>query len=285
MIEKGQPLGLTGRLQAAQWGAIYGASILSSSLGGYLCAQSLEQSAFLICGLMMLVTLGLAVFAVKDRRARVSADEFRQTHTALRTAAGSRTIVAVGIFMFFWNFNPFLTSVLYLHMTRHMQFSEQFYGDNVALGAAASMIGSLAYGWYCRRFGMRTLIHFSILLGVISMLAYWGLRDAMSARAVALVSGFALATGTVIQLDLAAQVCPVRAAGTLFALLMSLSNLGTAVATWFGGWCYEATLARWGNSLAFDLLVGIGGLFTAVCWLIVPYLNPPSSQSVASRAS
>ena len=35
MVEKGQPRGLTGRFQSVQWTALYGASIVCGSLGGY----------------------------------------------------------------------------------------------------------------------------------------------------------------------------------------------------------------------------------------------------------
>ena len=68
---------------------------------------------------------------------------------ALRTL--SRTfrqpgILAIGAFLFLWNFNPFTTSVLYMHMVRNMGFSEQFYGNTLSIQAFGSLLASLAYG-------------------------------------------------------------------------------------------------------------------------------------------
>ena len=77
-----------------------------------------------------------------------------------------------------------------------------------------------------------------------------------------------------IQLDLAAQVCPPRVAGTLFALLMGLSNLAVSLSTWLGGDWYERGIARWGATTSFNILVGVGALFTAACWLSVPRTDP-----------
>jgi hypothetical protein len=54
---------------------------------------------------------------------------------------------------------------------------------------------------------------------------------------------------------------------------MSLSNLSAALSQGFGGSIYEAMAQRWGSGTAFQLLVAIGALFTAGCWLLMPLLK------------
>jgi hypothetical protein len=49
MVEKGQPLGLTGRLQSIQWGAANAALLLTGVLGGYIAETKLQSLAFAIC--------------------------------------------------------------------------------------------------------------------------------------------------------------------------------------------------------------------------------------------
>jgi len=49
MVEKGQPLGLTGVLQSVQWAASYGATLLTGVIGGFLSQRGLQYTAFLIC--------------------------------------------------------------------------------------------------------------------------------------------------------------------------------------------------------------------------------------------
>jgi predicted MFS family arabinose efflux permease len=286
MIEKGQPHGLTGRLQAVQWGAMYAADVFAGSLGGYLSQHSQQDLAFLICGGFAVCTLILSATMVSERRQSDARANFHATLDLLRRAAASRAILAGGAFLFFLNFNPFNKAVLYLYMTEDLAFSEQFYGNTNSLWAIAATVASLLYGLYCRRIRMRILVHSSVVLGIVSTVAYWSMYDEASARVVTVAAGFAYATAAMVQLDLAAQICPPQTAGTLFALLMALSNLGTGLSTWVGGWCYEHTLQEWGNPLAFNSLVTIGAVFTAGCWLVVPYLKTvlPDSASVPAPA-
>jgi hypothetical protein len=75
-----------------------------------------------------------------------------------------------------------------------------------------------------------------------------------------------------IQLDLAARACPPHVAGTLFALLMSLSNFSMQLSLWLGGPMYDLLKTRYGAAFAFNALVAIGAAFTAGCWLLLPLL-------------
>jgi hypothetical protein len=188
------------------------------------------------------------------------------------SGSGSGSVLAVGGFLFLANFNPFTNTVLQVHMTRGLGFSEQFYGQTVALTAVASIVASIAYGLYCRRVPMVALVHASIVLGVLSTLGYLGLADRRSAVLVTWATGVTYMTANLIQLDLAARTCPPAVAGTVFALLMALENLSASISTWFGGWLYAHGAERWGSHRAFQVLVVIGSVLTAGCWLLVPFL-------------
>ncbi len=273
MIDKGQPRGITGLLQSIQWGANYAATIAAAIIGGYLSQNGRQELGFLICGGVTAVALALALFAVdEDQRARAVEDPgsaARAVAAALREPAA----LAVAAFLFLWSFNPFSMSVLYLFMTQELGMSEQFYGNNIALLAVAALAASVAYGLYCRRVPFGRLIHLSIVTGVLSTAAYWWLTDEGSATLVTLAVGFTYMTATLVQLDLAARICPPRVAATLFALLMALTNLSLALSAALGGYLYDLWAPAWGPRLAFDALVGLGCAFTAACWFLVPWLK------------
>jgi MFS family permease len=281
MIERGRPRGLTGLLQAVQWSCLYAAGIVNGLLGGLLCELRLESWAFLVCGVGGLATMTLVLFAVREparnRPRPGSGRSLAILAGALRPGAGS--VLAVGGFLLLWNFNPFSNVVLHLHMTRALGFSERFYGVTEALTAVASIAASVGYGFYCRRVPMRVLVHASIVLGVLSTLAYATVTDERSAVVVTLVAGATYMTATLIQLDLAARSCPPRVAGTLFALLMALENLGASASTGLGGFLYDHGVERWGSRRAFEVLVLVGSAFTACCWLLVPLLPEADTTS------
>lgn len=86
-------------------------------------------------------------------------------------------------------------------------------------------------------------------------------------------------TACLVQLDLAARVCPPDTAGTTFALLMALQNVGMSSSVAVGGWIYEAGLERWGPRTSFNTLVDLGAVTTAACWLLVPWLRQQAAAT------
>ena len=286
MVERGQPRGITGHLQAVQWGAMWSATIVAGLIGGYLAQHGAEYWAFLICGLLSAVGLTMSIVAVKE--AKVTAPHRPRAMRELPLAAAEmwravrvpQVLLVIG-FLVLWNFSPFSTAVLYVHMTEQLGMSEQFYGETVSLMAAGALVASVAYGFFCRRVPFLYLVHASILCGMLSIAAYWLLAGQRSAAFISLAVGFFHMTGTMVQLDLAARCCPLKAAGTVFAAIMAVSNLSLSVATGLGGIWYEQALAVWGPATAFNTLVTLGVAVTAGCWLLTPAFRRHLAVSAA----
>src|SRR4030095_14302027 len=87
---------------------------------------------------------------------------------ALR-APGLRT---TGAILVLWSFNPIWQSVLYLHATESLGLSEQSFGLSLSVFFAGCMAASLLYGAYCRRVALSTLVHGSIVAGIVSNALY-----------------------------------------------------------------------------------------------------------------
>jgi MFS family permease len=290
MIEAGKPRGMTGRLQSIQWAAMYAATIVTGVVGGALSQWGMQQSGFLIAGLSCAASLAAITFLVRERpRAAVPPSPSRAFGQMWQTFR-QPGIAGIGAFLFLWSFNPFSSTVLYYYSIQALHFSEQFVGTLTSWNAVGLLTGSIVYGVICRLIPLPRLIHGSILAGILSTIAYWGYRDTASGVIISLVVGIVYAIGSLIQLDLAARVCRPETAGTTFALLMSLTNLGTALSQGLGGSIYDAMVERWGHAPAFQILVGVGALFTAGCWLLMPFLNqvalsPRKAESVEASAS
>jgi Na+/melibiose symporter-like transporter len=281
MVEWGQPLGMTGRFQSIQWGAMYGATLIVGVLGGYLSAHGSQPVAFLVCGIFAAASLALAWYLVEERpqmRTAVApglspASSFAAAARQLWKVARHPPLLAAGAFLFLWNFNPFNQSVLYVHMTREMGFSEQFYGNTISVLSAASIAASATYGLYCRRLSFGALLHVSIVTGILATVAYAFMSGPVSAVLVTVAVGFTYMTANLIQLDLSARVCTPETAGTTFALLMSLCNLSYSLSEALGGHLYDFVGARLGFQPSFQILVAAGAGFTALCWLLIPVLR------------
>ncbi len=293
MVEKGQPLGLTGRLQSIQWGSMYAATVLAGSLGGWMSEHNRHELGFLICGLGALVIFVATWFWIQDASTLESTvpDPFTSESTGpaeasavpketlwsrmglLRHTLMSRQFLMIAVFLFLWNFNPFSSTIQQLHLTEHVKLTPQQYGHSISLFSLGSIGACLVYGFLCRIIPSRLLIHLAIATGVSSTLAYLLVQGVQSAFVVSVFVGFVYMLGNLIQMDFAARMCPATIAGSMFAMLMSVSNLAIILSTILGGWLYETFAAQSGPEFAYAIVVLIGSATTALCWCLVPWFR------------
>ena len=163
-------------------------------------------------------------------------------------------------------------------MTEDLGFSEQEFGNVTSAFFLGSLIGSLGYGIYCRSVRLSKLLHLSILAAVVSNAVYWQLSSMTSAYVVSVIAGAAYMTGTLIQLDLTARIISARAAATVFATVMALTNLAGSGSEAFGGWLFEAAKTSYGRETAFSLVVAVSVTTAVSCWLLVPLLRRAAPQ-------
>jgi MFS family permease len=272
MVERGRPGGLVGRLQSVQWAAIYAALVLTGAAGGYLSAHAMYHVAFLLCGLGALAMLAITLVCIREPRRSEASGGWSNIRQGLLATIRSPALRSVCLFCFLFEFNPFSSTVVYLHMTSDLRFSEQLYGLTNSIVAVASVLACVTFGMYSHRLSLRQLVHLSIGLGILSTLAYAALDGVASAFVISFVFGFTYMTAMLIEVQLAAQACPATAAGTVFAFIMAVSNFGSSLATLAGGHLYEQGIAWWGHEVGFMVLLVVGAICTSACWLVVPLL-------------
>lgn len=285
-VETGQPRGITGQIQSVQWFALSVAGLLVGAGGGFVAQHQLQRSMFIGCGLLAFSSLTVVLLVVREpRHPARPRDNLRGAWRQLWSGRRLPVLLSVAAFLFLWNFNPFSSNVLQEYMTKELQFSEQFYGYLGSVQAVGMIVGCLTYGWYCRRVPFGRLIHGSIVAGIVSTLGYWLLQGQATAVVASFIFGLAWQTGLLVQLDLSARICPTESAGTMFALLMAISNTGTSLGIYLGGGWYDSLAAAFSGDrhLAFHTLVAIGATFTAGCWLLVPLIKWAGVNNLTSH--
>lgn len=271
MVETGQPRGLTGRLQAVQWAAVYSAMLLSGAAGGWLSAHRRSDQALLICAVLWAGSFLLAWRYAHDTPR--AGDDFKTTATALRRALRQRSLGILALFMFVWSFNPSWESVQYLHITGTLAFGEQVYGLSSSAFALGCIVASIAYAGYCRHLALASLLQLAVLAGVLGYGVYLYLASPTMLYGVAFVAGCANMTGTLVQLDLVARRVPLPLAATAFAAFMALTNLSSALAEAGGSYAYEQLGALFGPFAAYQAIVIASALIAAGSALLVPRLG------------
>ena len=265
MVENGQRFGLTGPFQAVQWAAISCASIFVGVGGGWLAEHKYLSLTFLIATVFPVMTLAMAVFLIAEPRIQNGERQFKETWNAIRGAIRSRTLWIVAGFIFLYNFSPSFGPALVYYATDKLGFSKIFLGTLDSLSYASGILGTALYFAFSKSFPFKRLIYFAVAAGVMATLAYLGYQDQTSAVMLSLLFG---AVAMIIQLtflDLAARACPKQAEATFFAFLMSVYNGAVQLSQITGGWLYD--------QIGFTRLIFISAAFTALCWLLVPFLK------------
>lgn len=268
MVEKGQPLNMTGRFQAIQWAFISLASVISGIGGGYVAEHLSYQSIFLTASFFPLLTVIGTFIVVGEEKKEVDRGKIWANLSIIKEILRWKTFWVVISFIFLWNFSPSFGTPLLYYMRDELGFSKIFIGTLEAIGSGAGIIGSLIFWKYCRKLSIKKLLNISVAIGTISISSYLGLVGIKSAILLYFLVGAIFMIAHLTVLDLAARSCPKGIEGTVFALLMSVFNIGSMGSRFLGGWLYDV--------VGLNPLIMISALFTAGCWLIIPLLKESS---------
>jgi len=265
MVEKGQKLNMTGRFQAIQWAAISLASVLVGVGGGYLANYFNYKIIFAIAAIFPFFVFVLSIFFIDEEKQKADWQSFKKTLFVLKSVFKNKNLWIVIGFLFFWNFSPSFGMPMFYYQTNQLKFSKMFIGLLDSISSIGNIIGALIFWKFCREISLKKLLNITIAFGVIGTLAYFGLVGHKSAIIINFIFGITGMIALLTVLDLAAKSCPQKLEGVVFACLMSSLNIGSTFSQFIGGKLFEI--------VGLNILIIISAVFTALCWIIVPYLK------------
>ncbi len=277
MVENGERTGQTARFQGIQWLWFKTAAILTALGGGYL-ASTLEPASALHTAATITILAPIAVitasyFIVREQPIELSFEEARETTRSMIAALKSPEIRIAAAFLVLWCFSPGFGTPMYFHMTDRLQFGQQFIGQLNALTAFGAVIGAIVFTKILARHAPHVRVSVAIVAAVSGILAYMSLAQP-SAQAATLAVPLNMYVGMVNQIGalsvfaLAASVCPPRAAGFTFALLMSLYNGVEQLSSVIGARLYNDVFDK-----SLEPLLWVAAASLLCCFLLVPMLK------------
>jgi MFS family permease len=272
LVENGQRHRASGAFVTQQWlwfnVAIMAAAVLGGQLIEFLSPRGAMHAAAAIAAVAPVSAALGVLLLVDEERTGIDTAELRRTLQALASALRSRSLYVIGGFLFLYYFSPGFGTPLYFHLTDDLQFSQGYIGTLSAINAAGWIAGALLHRWFLERLSSRALLNLSILGGTLATLAYLLLRGEASAAVVYFLAGVAGMIANVATLTLAADFCPKRSEGFVFAAMMSLTNLASPLDNTIGSFLYERVFDR---ALPPLILVSAGA--TALVFVLVPLLR------------
>ncbi len=272
LVENGQRFGASGAFVNQQWLWFSVATLASAVVGGelvqHLSPLTAVHAAALVGAFAPLAALLAAARLVDEDRRSINLAELKRNLLGLLAVFRSRTLHLLGAFLFLYSFSPGFGTPLYFSMTDDLKFSQSYIGMLSGIASGGWIVGALFYRRVLRGMTLHALLNLSIACGTLSTLSFLLLSNETNAALVNFGNGMAAMIANVATLTLAAEMCPKRSEGFVFAALMSIINLAAPASDTAGAFLYEHVFH---GRLA--PLVVVSAAFTAFAFVIVPLLR------------
>ncbi len=276
MVETGQALNMTGQFQSIQWTSVYIAMIITALVGGWIAglAQKGQLTYSLIFGITAVFPILTAIIAAFLIREPSRAHLEQEAKIGLSEIFRHKGIWVLASFLFLWNFSPSFGAPFFYYLVDGLKFTPSFLGVLQAVASLGGLLGSVLYGIFFARIGIRKFLKIAVLTGVFATFSYfvyfipWLVVHVKALQVLALTMNFILGTASAVifltLLNLAAKTSPQYAGGTVFALLMSFFNLGQMGSSALGGFLFPI--------IGLIPLIIVSGIFSFFVYFLIPYL-------------
>ncbi len=286
-----------GSLQSLSWGVSAVGGLITAYLGGLLLQELSTRSLFLITATFPLIVSSVAWLIVEPRRLNQAGfAQVRKQVGQLGQALRQRAIWMPTLFLFLWQCTPNSESAFFFFTTNELGFQPEFLGRVRLVSSLAMLLGVWLFQTFFKAVPFRRMfgwmIVISSLLGMTSLLLVThtnrslGISDQWFSLGDSLVLVVAGQLAFMPVLILAARLCPPGVEATLFALLMSIVNLGGTVSNELGALLTHflgVTERDFSNLALLVLLTNLSSLLPLPLLGLLPDINAQGLQ-VADRA-
>jgi folate/biopterin transporter len=287
VVEKArkESLGDAGSLQSLTWAVAALGGLITAYLSGWLLEHFSSRTVFGITAIFPLAVSAVAWIIAEDKIVQDNPLESqtpttRQQIKSLWQAITQKAILYPTLFIFVWQATPSADSAFFYFITNELGFEPEFLGRVRLVTSFASLLGIWIYQRFLKTVAFRHILGWSIVissvLGLTTLLLVThtnralGIDDHWFSLGDSLILSVMGQIAFLPVLVLSARLCPKGIEASLFALLMSVSNLSGLLSQELG-----ALLTHWFGvtETNFDklwLLVLITNLSTL---LVLPLLN------------
>ncbi|WP_448603969.1 folate/biopterin family MFS transporter [Thermoleptolyngbya sp.] len=230
----------SGSLQSVCWGASALGGLITAYLSGFLLERFSVQTVFGITATFpLIVSLVAGLIAESPITQPTDWSVIRSQVKDLRAAISQKSIWLPTAFLFLWQATPTAESAFFFFTTNDLGFTPEFLGRVRLVTSLASLLGIWMFQRFFRTVPFRTFFGWTIvistLLGMTMLLLVThanraiGIDDHWFSLGDSLILTVMGQIAYMPVLILAARLCPPGVEATLFALLMSVTNLAALV--------------------------------------------------------
>ncbi len=281
-----------GSLQSFTWAAASVGTILSAYLGGVFLEWWGSRTVFAVTAVLPLLT-AIAALAIAERAEGVipvGLTGWREQWRKLRQAFTQKEILLPAVFLFLWQATPTADSAFFFFTTNELHFNPEFLGTVRLVTNVAGLVGIWLFQRYLRGIPIRRIFVWTTLLsaglGLTGLVLVThanralGIDDRWFSLGDSVVLAVAGRIAFMPVLVLAARLCPPGIEATLFALLMSVLNLGSLVAYQLGAWLTQVLGVTETDFTHLPVLLIVANLSTLLPLPLAHWLPEETAQDV-----
>ncbi|MGB3239507.1 MAG: folate/biopterin family MFS transporter [Geitlerinemataceae cyanobacterium] len=276
-----ESLSRVGSLQSLCLGTSAAGGLLTAYLSGFLLEHFSTRVIFLItASFPLLIAFTVALITEERVQGQIDFSNMKQQVGQLKNAITQKSIWLPTLFLFIWQATPTAESAFFFFTTNELGFQPEFLGRVRLVVSIAAIFGVWVFQRFLKAVPFRTIFAWSTVmsaaLGMTMLLLVThanraiGIDDHWFSLGDSLVLTVMGQIAFMPVLVLAARLCPPGVEATLFALLMSVTNLAHLISYEFGAVLMHAMGITETNFDRLWLLVTITNLSTL---LPLPFIN------------
>jgi len=235
-----------GSLQSICWGASAFGGLITAYFSGFLLEHFTTRTVFWITATFPLIVSGVAWLIAESPMEKNTEDDknnnfedVKQQVKLLRQAITQKAIWLPTAFLFIWQATPSSESAFFFFTTNELHFQPEFLGRVRLVTSVAALVGIWIFQRFLKSVPFRVIFAWSTVittvLGLTTLLLVThanralGIDDHWFSLGDSLILTVMGQIAYMPVLVLAARICPPGVEATLFALLMSVTNLAGLV--------------------------------------------------------
>ncbi len=274
MIEIGKKEKRLAEFQAVQWLAVSIAQIITGFAGG-LAAEKLRAQTTFGIAIFFPLSIALTTLVLLRKTEEEPVLRFKEFKENFKNAVLTKEFLLVNLFLFLWRFSPSFGAPMFYYQVDVLKFSKIFLGTLASLSAIGSAIGAISFNFLAKFVKFKKLLFWSVFLGGI--LTFWSLiyltdfikQNLYLARILAIIDSLVFgALGMIFfltMLTFAAQKTDPKLAGSIFAFITSVINVGLMGSEALGGWLFA--------KIGLAPLIIISGITSLAILVFLPFLK------------
>lgn len=288
-----------GSLQSLCWGATAMGGLMTAYFSGLLLEYFSTRTVFLVTAffplIISVVAWLIAETPINKDTIKPQANNLLSTSNQIKQLGKAITQKVIWIptaFIFLWQSTPSGEAAFFYFFTNELHFQPEFLGRVHLVTSLASLIGIWIFQRFLKSVPFRVICGWSIIISAalrMTMLILvthtnraLGIDDQWFSLGDSLILAVMGQIAFMPLMVLAARICPLGIEATLFALLMSIFNLGGAISREFG-----ALIMHWlgiteNNFDTLWLLVIITNVIALVPLLFIKFLPGEETETITS---